>query len=181
MSSWKNVMRRTRLALALLTASMAAAGCITPQPKLAKTAAPTAGSGYVGVIFSKDTVTRFGLGIQDETAKHDYVLELENGVSLIDLPPGKYHVTYWVTSAMTGEILTKQVIPSTLRVAQPFDLGGGEVVLLGQWVGERKMGFGSNTFMLTPHPLSQADAAAKLVETYPNFTDTQVSCTMCVP
>ncbi len=172
-------MRSIHLSVAL-TLSIASAACVSVKPSLPKDSSPVADSGYVGALCKKETIAGFGFGLIDEQNK-DHVIPLENDVGLVALPPGKYHVGYWTTFALTGERLTKEDVPANHPVARPFELRAGQVMVLGRWTADRKMGFGSNTFTLNPIKMSPADAASAVRAVYRGFADAPVACLTCAP
>ena len=159
-----------------------AAGCVTATPRVPSDARADAASGYVGGVFARDTVVRFGFGLRSEQTQKDYVIEIQGkGVGLIALPPGRYHVAFWNTWAVTGEQLTKKVFAASVPIARPFDLGPGEVVLLGSWAAERDYNVTSNTFKVVPKPITGPEATAAFRAAYPGFAEAPVRCVHCPP
>jgi hypothetical protein len=158
-------------------------GCVQVEPKFPRSASPSPTSGYVGGLFSKDTIVGFGFRLQDEQTKQTYVIEVEDkAVAVIAVPPGTYHVESWLTwAALTGEKLTEQVIPSGTRFGRSFDVQAGQVVLLGSWFADRHMGFGSNTFTINSAPITETEAIGALYAAYPRFVDVPVHCLHCTP
>lgn len=166
-------------ALAVLAA---AAGCVSVTPRVPSDARADAASGYVGGVFARDTMVRFGFGLKNEQTQADYVIEIEKkGVGLIALPPGRYHVAFWNTWAVTGEQLTKKEFAASAPIARPFDLRPGEVVLLGSWAAERDYNVTSNTFKVVPKPITGAEATAAFRAAYPGFAEVPVRCVHCPP
>jgi hypothetical protein len=169
--------RRSNLAAAALVLVLGA-GCFVVQPPISHTAAPSPTSGYVGGVFSKDTVVGFGFALRNAETSAEYVLEVEDhGVGLIAVPPGRYHVASWVTWAITGERLTEKAIPGDVAFARTFDVEAGSVVLLGSWSADRD----GRTYVIVPHPISEADVGTEFRRAYPQFANTPVYCTFCAP
>jgi hypothetical protein len=157
-------------------------GCVSVQPRVPAAARPSPSSGYVGGLFAKDTIVGFGFRLQNEQTAAAYVLEIEEkAVSMIAIPPGRYRVASWLTWALTGERLTEKPIPATEGFGEPFDLEPGRVVFLGSWSADRAMGFGSNTFMIDAHPISESEAMEALRASYPQFADIPIRCLLCAP
>lgn len=166
------------LRLLIPTLALAAAGCVTTTPRVAGTAAPSAGAGYVGALSSKDTVAQFAFGLVDQGSGREYVIGLNDSVGLIELPPGRYRVTYWTSYAFTGERLTRQEIPERDRVfGRPFEVGAGQVVMLGKWHADRSM----NLYEISSAPLRIGEAADAVRQTYPAFAHLPVDCILCTP
>ncbi|HEX7839210.1 MAG TPA: hypothetical protein VF469_17150 [Kofleriaceae bacterium] len=142
-------------------------------------AAPSPTSGYVGGVFSKDTVVGFGFALRNEQTSAEYVLEVEDhGVGLIAVPPGRYHVASWVTwAAVTGEQLARKAIPSDAAFGRTFDVEAGSVTLLGSWSADRD----GRTYTIAAHPISEAEAGTEFRRAYPQFARTPVYCTFCAP
>jgi hypothetical protein len=177
MKSLMSMSAFTMTALALA----AATGCVSGIPQVARSDTPSLESGYIGALSTKDTVVGFGFGVCDAMG-HDHVFSLGDGVRLIEVPQGLYHVCYWVTwAALGGQTLTKQAISVSDAVGVPFDVKPGQVMLLGQWFADREMGFGSNTFTLKSSRISKADAAAVFLEAYHGFAGAPVNCLVCTP
>lgn len=155
------------------------AGCVAVERPISHAAAPSPTSGYVGGVFSKDTAVGFVFALRNEQTSAEYVLEVEDqGVGLIAVPPGRYHVASWVTwEALTGEQLTKKEIPGDVAFAQTFDVEAGSVTLLGSWSADQN----GRTYMIAAHPISEAEAGAEFRRAYPQFASTPVYCTFCTP
>jgi TPR repeat protein len=161
---------------AMVCAALAATGCVTVEQRVPKTAVPDLASGYVGGIFSKDTVAGFGFGLHEVNTGREYVLGVEEkDVGLIAVPPGKYRVAYWVSFALTHEQLTKQEIPASHPLGRTFDVGPGQVVLLGRWSADRAM----STYMLSSTRIAEAEAVAALRASYPGFGAAPATCFVC--
>lgn len=180
-----------RIHLALTTVVLSTLACMSARPKIAVDAAPDPNVGYVGAIFAKDTVQHFGLTLQDEAGQHEYTLALDNGIGLVDLPPGRYHVTRWITAIpISGDIETEQAIPKDNALGRAFDLAGGQVVLLGKWRGAEevlsRLQWTGNAFRtaasrysIVPEAITLQEATAAVREVYPRFGEAPVSCWLC--
>lgn len=170
---------RSLRAIAALVVFAGMVGCVFSQPKLSTTAVPSSKVGYVGAIASRDTVVRFGFGLRDASDR-EYVLQLDDGVSLIELPPGVYRVAYWVTWALDGERFTQQDIPVSRAVGFPFEVAAGKVMMLGRWFADRIVYYGGNQFTLRSTRLSTQDAAAAVRQRYRGFAGAPIECLVCV-
>lgn len=171
--------RRSEFALAAAAFVLVlGAGCVVVEPPISHAAAPSPASGYVGGVFSKDTLAGFGFALRNEQTSAEYVLQVEDhGVGLIAVPPGRYHVASWVTWAVTGERLTQKAIPGDVAFGRAFDVEAGSVTLLGSWSADRS----GRTYMITAHPISEAEAGIEFRRAYPQFTRIPVYCTFCAP
>jgi TPR repeat protein len=166
---------------AVLSAVLLATGCVTAEKRVPKSAAPDPGSGYVGGIFSKDTVAGFGFGLRDLGTQREYVLAFDSkDVSLIAVPPGKYRVAYWITfAALTHEKLTKKDFPANHPLGRTFEVGPGQVILVGKWSAERELWLGGNTYRIVPAPISESEALAAFRAEYPGFGPAPAACLLC--
>jgi hypothetical protein len=175
-------MRWSSLGVVLVSLS-GAVGCatVTVQPKVPKSAPLAPAAGYVGGLFTKDTVAGFGFGLRDDRSQREYVLAVdEKDVGLIAVPPGTYRVAYWVTwAALTSERLTRKEIPAEIPLGRSFQVGPGQVMLLGKWAADREMGFGRNTFTIVPKRISRAEAVVAFRSSYPGFAEAPTSCLLC--
>jgi hypothetical protein len=152
------------------------------QPLVIKEAKPATTSGYVGVVVHKDTVVRFGFGILEQSTQKEYILPLNEGVSLVELPPGRYRVAFWETATTLGsERLTRKVVPETEPLGGQFELKAGTVQMLGKWTTDREFHFGSNTFKIDQQELDVRSATASLIDAYPNFAGSPTVCRLCRP
>jgi hypothetical protein len=149
---------------------------------VAKYSPPAPASGYVGGLFTKDTVVGFGFGLRDEQTKREHVLAVEdNDVGLIPVPPGVYRVAYWMTWSLTREKLTKKEIPTNVSFGRTFEVGAGRVMLLGKWSADREIGFARNTFLIVPQRISEREAVEAFRAAYPAFAGVPVGCLLCLP
>jgi hypothetical protein len=166
------------LVLVLVLVLVLGAGCVVAERPISHAAAPSPTTGYVGGVFSKDTVAGFGFALRNDQTSAEYVLEVEDhGVGLIAVPPGPYHVASWVAWAVTGERLAGKAIPSDLAFGRTFDVEAGSVTLLGSWSADRD----GRRYMIAPHPISEPEAGAELRRAYPQFARTPVYCPFCAP
>lgn len=174
-------MRLIRGGLALV-ALAASAGCVTLTPRVPSNTSVNATSGYIGGIFSRETYVNFGFGLRNEQTQSEFVIEIEkNDVGLIAVPPGRYRVANWQTWALTGGRLTKKEFPASAFIARPFDVAGGEVVLLGSWSADRDWSVGGNTFTIVPRRITEREATAAFRAAYAGFADAAVRCVHCAP
>jgi hypothetical protein len=158
------------------------AACAQVAPKFPTNAPPSPTSGYVGGLFSKDTVVGFGLRVENEQSKQTYLLEVEDdAVGLIAVRPGTYRVVSWVTWALTGEILTETAIPWGDPINSAFYVAAGHVTLLGRWSADRLFLFVSNEFTLKSIPIAEDEAIRAFQAAYPRFVGAPVLCELCAP
>lgn len=170
--------------IAMVIVVLAAVGCVSRQPALAKTAVPSPKFGYVGALSTKDVHGGFGLGICD-TKMHDYVFSLGDtfptgdAVGMIALPPGVYHLCYWVTWYLGGEQESIQAIPQDDQVATPFTVVAGHVTLLGSWYVTREASGRTVTQRIRLVPIAESDAVAAIRTAYAGFATAPADCFLC--
>src|SRR5215470_972166 len=127
---------------------------------------PSRTSGYLGGVFSKDTVVGFGFRLQNERTQETHVLEIDdNAVSLIAVRPGRYNVRSWLTwGLLDREIFTEQTFAEGEPFGGPFDVEAGHVILLGEWSADRHLDFrhNMNTFTILKIRLTEAGAIRML-------------------
>jgi hypothetical protein len=192
--------------LSILTVAACAlgalAGCsfVALRSNVEKNATPVDRSGYVAGIFSSNYGEGYGLGLHNAETGEDIVMAFgersalpttrEGQVTMIELPPGQYRVSYWVTyGTLTRERSAKKDLPEEHPLARPFALRAGQVVLLGWLSSDTSRSSSYNgwarethtTWRIAPEPIGRSEAVAKLLANYPAFKQAAVDCLLCEP
>jgi hypothetical protein len=178
--------------LAAALASAVLSGCVLTTSTVPATATPGAGSGYVAGLFARTDGHAFGFELRNAATGRVYVLPSErserapgeNGTQavMIEVPPGTYRVTSWVTyGALAHELAGRKKLSPDDALGRPFELEAGGVVLVGSIAASETRDYPRTSWTLVPLPLTPASAAAALRDAFPGFAGAPTACLLCVP
>lgn len=158
---------------------LALCACTHVEPKVPRDGAPVRTSGYVGGVFAKTTRQGFGFRLENEQSKETYVMEIDDdAMSLIAVPPGRYHVQSWVTWAgAERKITTEDAFAEDQPIRRSFAVQPGQVMLLGEWHADFDRE--DHAFSLMPVEMTEPTALRMLREAYPGFADVRAQCLHC--
>ena len=187
-------MKMLRLALLALVCT-ALIGCASIHPLLESGAEPDPGSGYVAGSFSRnkgddelafilrndDTGKEYGMTLGDESRMS---AGADEQVIAIQLPPGRYTLTHWITyAALTKQQLKKNPITSP-RLSASFNVAAGSVVYLGNFsiATARSYTYPAvhSNWSIQSVPVSQPDVTRKFAQAYPKLGGLPLSCRLCL-
>lgn len=162
-------------------AALILSGCVSVQTVTPGAETPKATVGYVAGVFSAAANDDFGLGITSVAGGEEMVLPfanpavpmktiLQDRVTMIQLPPGKYRVSSWLTfGRLTKEKITKKELPAGAE-GLLFDVTPGRVWYLGKFSAATAVaGYQRIRFSIRPQRIAQQDLALLFEIGYPNF------------
>ena len=185
------------IALGILLLSGCASNRFPIQPILERTQSPEPAGAYIAGMFSRDwnpSRTSFGIGIVNTATSEEYVMpfgvetilpeRVTDEFVMIQLPPGRYKVEYWITYATgDGEMLNKTDISPESLSATPFELAAGKAVFLGSYVarsGKGGAGNEGNSWSVYHQRLTPQVMRKGLLNRYPSFSRLPMSCPSCL-
>ena len=180
----------------IVAIALSLAGCgtivkITPVEK--HDAIPNSAYGYIAirttqekgtdiafVVNNVDTGTAFNMPLEEDAA---WSSKENKQVAIMKVPPGRYAVTQWLTYAsMTKSEFTEKAVTNPV-LSYPFSVNPNTVTFLGDFaIGfDINYGYGTDHWHWTIRPLhiTQNDAHAAFVESYPAFRDLEFTCRLC--
>ena len=176
--------------LALVFAVLQLQACVAVHPTVAPTAKPAANSGYIAGSFTTNKGTGFGFGIVNTQSGQDYVMPFgedtlwmtarQDQFGMIQLPPGTYKLSYWVTYAtLTKEQMARKEFSNPV-VSAPFTVAPGSVVYLGSFSANTEHSYNRIYWSIKPNKISQKEAKEGLDKAYPGFAGLPLSCILCL-
>jgi hypothetical protein len=170
---------RRPFALALL-----AAGCANVQPVVAPTSAVDPNDAYVSVTFNRSSGRGFAFELHSKDGKAYYLSlgdrsanNAEDQTVAIEVPPGTYAVTHWVT--YVGKAIEERQPNENKVLAKPFTLQAGGVAYLGVFDVQQAKRADMNYYSIKPYVGTRDEAHKMLAAAYPNLASQPFECILC--
>lgn len=176
------------LCLTLLT------GCVSLQPTLQASAKPEKINAYVAGSFTRANSGGFGFVLTNADNGFEYVMpfgedtawpkDVKDQVVMIQVPPGKYRISHWLTYATLTKERSKKSEVTNKFIAAPFTLDPGAIIFLGSFSAKTETTvsypYTHTNWSIKPNPLSASDARSAFAAAYPLFADAPFTCSMCI-
>jgi hypothetical protein len=161
-----------------------AAGCANVQPVLAPTSAADPNDAYVCVTFNRASGRGFAFELHSKDGK-TYYLSLgdrsantaEDQTVAIEVPPGTYAVTHWVT--YVGKAVEERHPNDNKVLAKPFTLQAGSVAYLGLFDIQQAKRADMNYYSIKPYVGTRDEAHQAFAAGYPNLASRPFQCVLC--
>lgn len=170
---------RRPFVLALLVA-----GCANVQPVVAPTSAANPNDAYVSVTFNRASGRGFAFELHSRDGKAYYLSlgdrsanNAEDQTVAIELPPGAYAVTHWVT--YVGKAIEERHPNDNKVLAKPFTLQAGSVAYLGVFDIQQGKRADMNYYSIKPSVGTRDEAHKALAAAYPNLASRPFECILC--
>jgi hypothetical protein len=165
-------------------AALLAAGCANVQPVVAPTSPADPNAAYVSVTFNRSSGRGFAFELHSKDAKAYYLSlgdrsanDAEDQTVAIEVPPGTYAVTHWVT--YVGKAIEERQPNDNKVLAKPFTLQAGGVAYLGVFDVQQAKRADMNYYSIKPYVGTRDEAHRMLAAAYPNLASRPFQCVLC--
>lgn len=169
----------------LINALLCAAlnGCVSPNALVQSEQRPSEANGYIAGMFSgkgppHGTGISYGFVFSAEGSSNDYILPFfvarvesyhEEKIRLIEVPPGTYKLTSWITyDSGTGERITKVNTSSRWQQVR-IKVQPSKVVFVGRYKTSERDLVTQYQYGVVPLPISESELRHSFAEQFPNF------------
>src|SRR5258706_2430154 len=160
------------------------AGCANVQPVVAPTSAADPNDAYVSVTFNRSSGRGFAFELHSKDGKAYYLSlgdrsanNAEDQTVAIEVPPGTYAVTHWVT--YVGKAIEERHPNENKVLARPFTLQAGSVAYLGLFDIQQGKGADMNYYAIKPDVGTRDEAHKMLASAYPNLASRPFEGILC--
>jgi hypothetical protein len=160
------------------------AGCASIQPVLEPTSTANPDSAYVSVSFNRASGRGFAFEMHSKDGKAYYLSlgdrQANNGEDqtvAIEVPPGTYAVTHWVT--YVGKAIEERQPNDNKVLAKPFTVQAGGVAYLGLFDVQQAKRADMNYYSIKPYVGTRDEAHKALAAGYPNLASRPFQCVLC--
>jgi len=161
-----------------------AAGCASVQPVLAPTSAADPNDAYISVTFNRASGRGFAFELHSKEGKAYYLSlgdrsanNAEDQTVAIEVPPGTYAVTHWVT--YVGKAVEERQPNENRVLGKPFTLQAGGVAYLGVFDVQQGKRADMNYYSIKPDVGTRDEAHRALAAAYPNLASRPFQCILC--
>jgi len=161
-----------------------AAGCANVQPVLAPTSAADPNDAYISVTFNRASGRGFAFELHSKEGKAYYLSlgdrsanNAEDQTVAIEVPPGTYAVTHWVT--YVGKAVEERQPNENRVLGKPFTLQAGGVAYLGVFDVQQGKRADMNYYSIKPDVGTRDEAHTALAAAYPNLASRPFQCILC--
>ena len=160
------------------------AGCANVQPVVAPTSAANPDAAYVSVTFNRSSGRGFAFEMHSKDGKAYYISlgdrrdnTAEDETVAIEVPPGTYAVTHWVT--YVGKAIEERYPNDNKVLAKPFTVQAGGIAYLGVFDVQQGKRADMNYYAIKPYVGTREEAHKSLAAAYPNLASRPFLCVLC--
>jgi len=159
-------------------------GCANVQPAVAPTSTANPDAAYVSVTFNRASGRGFAFELHSKDGKAYYISlgdrrdnNGEDQTVAIEVPPGTYVVTHWVS--YVGKAIEERYPNDNKVLAKPFTVQAGGLAYLGVFDVQQGKRADMNYYAIKPYVGTREEAHKTLAAAYPNLGSRPFQCILC--